>query len=147
MGDDWEYVGVDIDPDLVGPAQRLFPQAHFRVLNLEDRDCPDLGKFDCIVAAAVVEHLENPKRVLKELCRHLRDGGRLIITTPSPRGRLFLFTGATIGLLNPKVTEAHKSLLSAEDLCELLHECGLQLQICRTFMFGLNQLLVAEKTS
>jgi len=147
MGGGWKYVGIDLNPDFIRFAQRRFPQANFRVLNLEDCQSPDLGKFDCIVAAAIIEHLECPERLLKELSRHLRDGGRLIITTPSPRGRFLLSIGARIGLLNRRVEDTHRSILSAEDLLKLMRACPLQVRSYSTFLLGLNQLLVAEKGS
>lgn len=145
MGEGWEYVGVDINSDFVRYAGCRFPKANFRVLDLQNSECPDLGKFDCIIAAAVIEHLEYPEQLLKELSRHLRDGGRLIITTPSPRGRFLLSIGARIGLLNRQVEEAHRSILSAEDLVKLMQVCALRVRSYSTFLFGLNQLLVAEK--
>ncbi|MFZ2385384.1 MAG: methyltransferase domain-containing protein [Candidatus Omnitrophota bacterium] len=41
------------------------------------------GNFDFIVLAEVVEHLTNPYDVIKELCRVLKPGGKLIISTPN----------------------------------------------------------------
>jgi SAM-dependent methyltransferase len=42
---------------------------------------PD-GAFDAILCTEVLEHLPDPGRALKELCRILKDGGTLIITAP-----------------------------------------------------------------
>jgi 2-polyprenyl-3-methyl-5-hydroxy-6-metoxy-1,4-benzoquinol methylase len=43
----------------------------------------DSASFDVIVAAEVIEHLENPRFVAREMFRLLRPGGALILTTPN----------------------------------------------------------------
>ena len=40
-------------------------------------------KFDVILAADLIEHLSNPGLFLQSCARNLKDGGRLIITTPN----------------------------------------------------------------
>lgn len=40
--------------------------------------------FDLIFTVEVIEHLENPRHVMRELHRLLRPGGVLILTTPNP---------------------------------------------------------------
>ena len=40
--------------------------------------------FDCVIAAAAIEHLPNPANALTEFKRVLKQGGVLIITTPNP---------------------------------------------------------------
>jgi len=53
--------------------------------------------FDLIISTETIEHLYNPHGFLKELSRVLKQGGRLIITTPNIHNifsrALFLFTG------------------------------------------------------
>ena len=41
-------------------------------------------KFDTILAGEVIEHLSSPGLFMKCAKEHLKDGGRLIITTPQP---------------------------------------------------------------
>ncbi len=41
-------------------------------------------KFDVIIAGELIEHLHNPGLFLNTLYEHLRDEGKLILTTPNP---------------------------------------------------------------
>jgi 2-polyprenyl-3-methyl-5-hydroxy-6-metoxy-1,4-benzoquinol methylase len=41
------------------------------------------GTFDVVVAPEVIEHLENPRFMLREIFRLLRPGGTAIVTTPN----------------------------------------------------------------
>lgn len=40
------------------------------------------GGFDCVVSSDVIEHLQEPRRMLNEIKRVFDEGGRLVITTP-----------------------------------------------------------------
>ena len=50
-------------------------------LNKGGLDFPD-ASFDNVSMIAVIEHLEEPKRIIKEVARVLKPGGRFIVTTP-----------------------------------------------------------------
>jgi 2-polyprenyl-3-methyl-5-hydroxy-6-metoxy-1,4-benzoquinol methylase len=41
-------------------------------------------RFDLIVAAELIEHLNNPALFLHCVRRHLKEGGQLVLTTPNP---------------------------------------------------------------
>lgn len=43
------------------------------------------GIFDAITAFEVIEHVPDPHKALSEICRVLKDGGSLFISTPNPR--------------------------------------------------------------
>lgn len=61
------------------------PSNYFEVknVNLNDSPLPYRNNFfDTVMMSDVIEHLENPSRVLRESNRVLRDGGRLIVSTP-----------------------------------------------------------------
>jgi SAM-dependent methyltransferase len=67
-----EYVGMDYltdrsKPDIVGSAT--------------DIPMPDLS-FDTVVCTEVLEHVPDPSKAFSELCRVLKTGGHLILSTP-----------------------------------------------------------------
>lgn len=43
------------------------------------------GQFDCVVCYGVLEHIEDYRSFLKDVCGHLRDGGTLILAVPDER--------------------------------------------------------------
>ncbi|HWX09976.1 MAG TPA: methyltransferase domain-containing protein [Gaiellaceae bacterium] len=87
------------------------------------------GEFDVVVAAEVIEHLENPRFAVREWFRVLSAGGRLVITTPNNeswrsllslavRGHFAAFTGASY--------PAHVTALTRLDLERILGEAGFE---------------------
>lgn len=74
-------VGIDSSPAAVSHLH----ESGFEEVVLADAQDFNLGRvFDTIVAGEVIEHLENPAGLLRSAARHLRAGGRLILTTPYP---------------------------------------------------------------
>lgn len=52
--------------------------------NLEEGKLPyNDGTFDLVLASHVIEHLPNPKQIIQEMGRVLKDGGMLLIATPT----------------------------------------------------------------
>lgn len=74
--------GIEILPEYAGDAERVLD----RVIcaSAEDgiaRD--DLGTFDCIVCADVLEHLVDPYAVMRRLAEILEPGGTVVVSLPN----------------------------------------------------------------
>lgn len=86
--------------------------------------------FDMVVCTEVIEHLENPRRLLREIHKVLKTKGGVIISTPnslSLRGRLsFLFRGYSSYCKKMYDWEEseHITLLSRHDLLRIFREMG-----------------------
>lgn len=104
------------------------------------------GSLDLITSLAVIEHVDDPKIVLREARRCLSADGRLIVTTPSRRGiRLHEWLVHT-GLVKDVEVDEHRDFgMSAELLDSWAKEAGLVVEECRTFELGLNVILVARR--
>jgi len=89
----WQILGVDADELKVARSNELARRAglenlHFETALLEDLVFRD--EFDLIVSADVLEHIADDQRVIANLCRALRPGGYLVITSPSVPQRAHL---------------------------------------------------------
>ncbi len=74
--------GVDTDTELINIAKgRLDNVINGDVEEVVDKG--NLGIYDCIVCGDVLEHLNNPWKVVKGLKNHLRKGGLFIASVPN----------------------------------------------------------------
>ncbi|MGY1737571.1 class I SAM-dependent methyltransferase [Geodermatophilus sp. SYSU D00684] len=87
--------GVDVVPTDLDP-----PHDWIARLDLDDPDWTEetRGPFDLVVCVETLEHVENPRQVLRSIRALLRPGGRLLVSTPNvthPHSRLLtLLRGA-----------------------------------------------------
>jgi SAM-dependent methyltransferase len=127
---DWLHEGlVRAFPGTAGAdihAENLekMSQAGFNDLHLQDAQSLHLPgrQFDTIVAADILEHLENPGLFLVAARQHLAPGGRLVVTTPSP----FMFTNFLYALLHyPKTCQnpEHTTWFCPQTLKNLAARC------------------------
>ena len=77
-----EIFGIDIDRAAIAYAKKIRPSFHFQVASGEKLPFSDKS-FDLITCLEVLEHVENPKKVLAEIKRCLKDDGLLIILVPT----------------------------------------------------------------
>ena len=78
-----EVVGVELDPDYARDAEtRLDRVVCADLVSALDQD---LGTFDCIVAADVLEHLVDPWDALRRVTPLLRPGASLVVSLPNVR--------------------------------------------------------------
>lgn len=118
------YEGVDVVRHAGFPAQQIL-----HVLNLDSvrTPLPD-GYADIVAAVETIEHLENPRALMRELVRLCRPGGLVIVTTPN---QLSLLSKLTLLLKNQfnAFTEtnypAHITALLEIDLRRIASEVGL----------------------
>ncbi|MFH1820686.1 MAG: class I SAM-dependent methyltransferase [Candidatus Nealsonbacteria bacterium] len=100
-------------------------------------------KFDYVTMLAVLEHLENPERILKEAYKILKPDGKIIITTPTKRARFVLETLAFLKII-PSVKE-HKQYFTRKGLRLLLLNTGFTNIKHNYFSLGFNQIIIGDK--
>jgi 2-polyprenyl-3-methyl-5-hydroxy-6-metoxy-1,4-benzoquinol methylase len=92
------------------------------------------GHFDLIAATEIIEHLENPRFVLRELFRLCQPGGYVIVTTPnneSIRSLLALVRRGHYVAFGDTSYPAHISALLRKDLVRIFEEAGFEAPIFR----------------
>jgi SAM-dependent methyltransferase len=78
----YDALGIDVSPEAVASATRVF--GHFyRAESIESYASKCSDTFDAIVMVEVIEHLEDPVKVLQSAMRLLAPGGSVIVSTPN----------------------------------------------------------------
>lgn len=77
-----DCIGVDISKKAINIAKKQYPKCEFRVMNLEHLSFRD-NNFDLVYSAFVLEHLDNPEKVISEAIRVLKKSGLLILMAPN----------------------------------------------------------------
>lgn len=121
--------GIDILPEAIKKASQLLPNDYFMTLDIENNShIFDKDYFDYILFPDVLEHLEQPKKVLEEYREYLKPDGLVIANIPnlmhwSIISKLLLrglFTYTDMGLLDYN----HKHLFTWEEIKRMFENCG-----------------------
>ncbi len=115
-------VGVDI----LAPEVEALRARGFDVRCVDATSDADLGeRFDRVTIGDVIEHVDDPVRLLRFGARHLAPGGRMLVTTPNP-----FFLGYLLASLREGVFVAnaeHVTWITPSMAMELAHRAGLEL--------------------
>lgn len=87
------------------------------------------GSFDVVVAAEIIEHLENPRATARDWFRLLKPGGLLLLSTPnneSVRALLHLLLRGHFVLFADSCYPAHITALLRKDVLRVLTEAGFE---------------------
>ena len=109
-----QVFGIDLDYD----NSKLSNSQHYKKISAEDFDF-DI-KFDVIFAGDLIEHLSNPGLFLDACSRNLKNGGRLILTTPNCFN-LFNMT-EKLSKPEPTVNSDHTCYFNIKTLKKLLEK-------------------------
>jgi methionine biosynthesis protein MetW len=80
-----EVIGIELDPDYAADAARRLDRVLVSDIETTPITSEDLGRFDCVIAADVLEHLRDPWRVLAAAAALLEPGGSAVISLPNVR--------------------------------------------------------------
>ncbi len=103
--------------------------------------------FDVVTLLALLEHLDFPEAVLKEVWRILKKDGLLIITTPSPRAKIVLETLSRLEIISRREIKEHKHYFSINELLGMFQKVGFEKNeiTLKEFQLGLNIVVSAKK--
>jgi len=112
----YQMEGIEIDPRYAEFGRRTYG-VELRTQSWEDLSEPP-ETFDVVTIFHVLEHLENPVRVLGKLSRLLRPGGKLIVEVPNVE--------STATSFSQKWHYGHLYHFNVASMLALGNRCGLQ---------------------
>jgi ubiquinone/menaquinone biosynthesis C-methylase UbiE len=123
-----------------------FKNIIIRNLEISDNIPLENNSVDCVTLLAVVEHLDDPQKIMKESYRILKKEGILLLTTPSPKSKPLLeFLSFRLHLVSPVEIRDHKHYFSNAELQELMENIGFRHVVVSNFEFGLNSRAIGYK--
>ena len=124
-----QLTGLDLDADEVLAAKQYGYEIQLGNCESVEFD----RKFDLIILADVLEHVDSPASALQNMVNHLAPEGRLVLTTPNAT-----FFGNVLNVLMrkpPRLYWDHVNLFVPENIQALCDRHGYQL--CQTTMYSL----------
>ncbi len=132
-----KMVGVDLNTDRLNMSKSIKEYFPFETICANVEAIPLTDTFDKIIAIDIVEHVQNPQKMLGEVYRLLKDGGQLLITFPTMHDRwenFFRFVGRKILRRKGKTIitkewnpDAHASDFKLKKWFELMNNGGFEL--------------------
>lgn len=121
---------------------------NLKLINNKNSEQLDIKSSSCdaVFMLAVLEHLDDPKKILDEIYRILKPGGMLCLTTPTPIARPILECMAfKLHIMNEEEILEHKHYYISSEIYELVRNCGFANYKYKKFCFGVNSMVLAEK--
>ncbi len=119
---------------------RLHGEIPFTCADLNSDFASDLAaqSADAVVAVEIVEHLENPRHLVRQALRALRPGGYLLMTTPNVDSCFSLLSQLRYGhpdLFDDKCyrSDGHITPVSAWLMRHAVAEAGMEIMFCHSF--------------
>lgn len=139
-----EGIGFDLEVD----TSQLPSNITLKITQVDQAiPLPD-NVADIITALAIVEHVDNPRKLYQEAFRILKPGGKLIITTPSKKSQALLeFMAFKLKIISCQEITDHKRYYDLKKLKGGLIEAGFNQNniVVSHFELGLNILAKATK--
>jgi ubiquinone/menaquinone biosynthesis C-methylase UbiE len=118
------FYGVDLSPKIIEKAKNNFsgrPNFHFVKANAESIPLED-GSFDIIICTNSFHHYLHPDKVVHEMYRLLKTGGKTFILDPTADNWIILIGDKIMRLIEPE----HVKLYSSKEFQRLFENANLR---------------------
>jgi len=130
LNDDFEIKGIDISEHAIRVARSRL-NCELKKCNIEKEGIPFKEKFDIISMISVLEHLNEPKRVLEDVYDKLNDGGLFCFEVPT----ISNFVSKIFYKLFFSKDESHIYIKSVDHIEALVQSVGFKKVFTRSSMF------------
>ena len=102
-------------------------------------------KFDIIILAAVIEHLDKPEDIINFLKKYLDTNGYFLLTAPSKNSKWILeFMAYNLKIINADLVKEHKRYYNKNEYQILSKLTNLKLEKFYFFEFGVNTVAILK---
>jgi 2-polyprenyl-3-methyl-5-hydroxy-6-metoxy-1,4-benzoquinol methylase len=102
-------------------------------------------KFDIIILAAVIEHLDSPAVIIKYLKKFLNENGYFLLTAPSIYSKPILeFMAFKLNLINADLVKEHKRYYNKDEYIDLAKKTESNLINFKYFLLGMNTIAILK---
>lgn len=137
--------GIDISKEAIEYAKKNYKKISFKVARAEKLPFRN-DAFDFITCLEVMEHIENPTLVLKEIKRVVKKSGQIIVLVPSESLLFKIIWFGWIHLGPGKVwNHTHINQFTNHSLDNLLKKGGFKVKKRKLFLLRMLLLIQAEK--
>lgn len=126
---DASCAGVEYNQELVDFGKAKFPDLELIQGDIQSLDFPD-NSFDVAIATAVIEHVPDPRKAMREAKRILRKGGIFVLTAPDP---FWEHIATTVGHLKD---DQHNEVMNLAQLSDLARKSGFVVLKSKKFMLS-----------
>lgn len=120
-----KILAVDVKEDYINEAREFFNKLNLKNVNFKIDDLKEINyqnEFDLILCVDVMEHIDDDEKVLRNFYHALKNGGSLIINTPSNYGGSDVHDEKDQSF----ISEHFRSGYSKEDLSYKLNRAGFE---------------------
>ncbi len=107
---DWSIYAVDLKPEEIGACQSFFQKAGLTNTRFEVSDLTGFvkpGAFHLVLSVDVMEHIEDDDQVFRNFHASLKEGGMLLISTPSDQGGSDVHSGSDRSFIEEHVRDGY----------------------------------------
>lgn len=137
-----EVYGVDISSSAINLAKKRIPYGHFEVADAANLPFKN-NFFDAVFCLEVLEHVDDPIKVLKEVKRILKTGGYAVFLVPSDN-KLFKIVWFLWTFYYPVWKHAHVQSFKNSSLEDFIKSLGFKIEQVKEFNLGMLKLIVAR---
>ena len=124
-----DLYGIDISKYRLVEARKLGIKTCRIDLDVDTIPYPN-DYFDTVTCLDVLEHLKDPRKVLNEIYRVLKENGQLIVSTPNIRYWWYIYSLAVLGRFPSTSSDTsaydggHIHYFTYSDVAKLMREAG-----------------------